>query len=120
MHEYCAEIVHGYLVHQCYAAHHGHHHVRGDVRDHDHGLNLPCEYGLDQYRCQYHDCDGDDQVHDDDHPLRQNWTSQQCDYDDDDVGHHYGQTDHDVVREWSRSLFVRQPYDYWILISGKW
>ena len=72
MREYCAEIVHGYLVHQCYAAHHGHHRVRGDVRDHDRGLNLPCEYELDQCRCQYHDCDGDDQGHADDHPVRQN------------------------------------------------
>ena len=76
-HEYCAEIVHVYLVHRCCVAHRVRHHVRGDVRvrDHVHGLNRPCEYELDQCQCQYHDCDGDVHGHDDrhdDHLVRQN------------------------------------------------
>ena len=76
-HEYCADIVHEYLVHRCCAEHHVHHHVRGDVRDRDHvhGLSLPCEYELDQCQYQFHDCDGVHGHDDDGHPgdpVRQN------------------------------------------------
>ena len=54
--------------------HRGRRHVHDDVRVHVHGWNLPYEYGLDQYQCQFHDCDGDDDHDrdDQDHRVQQN------------------------------------------------
>ena len=77
MHEYCEDIVHEYLVH-LYCAMRRVHRGHGDVCVHDdvdvHGLSPPCGCELGQYRCQFHDCDGDgDQDRDgQDHRVQQN------------------------------------------------